>query len=73
MKQTKFVSLELTKDAWKKLDSIAKKNGLSWEKVVKLILKCELDTVKYRVQRRKKLAKRLKTKFSRELLYKRIL
>ena len=64
-----FVELELSEDGWKKIDRLAKKSGLKQEKVANLIIGAELDIIQYQVRRRKRLAKRLKTRFPKRVLY----
>ncbi|KKT81401.1 MAG: hypothetical protein A3B99_01645 [Candidatus Yanofskybacteria bacterium RIFCSPHIGHO2_02_FULL_44_12b] len=64
-----LVDLELSKEAWKELERIARRSKLTTGKVVDLILGAEMDIIEYQVRRRKRLAKRLKTRFPKCVLY----
>ena len=72
MKARKFkeVYIEFTQENYKGLQKIARKNGLKWERVVDMILECEVGIIEHSAQVRRKLAKRLKIKPTRKFLYK---
>lgn len=69
----KEVEVELSRENYKWLKKIAKKNGLKWEQVANMILACELDIVEYVAWKRAKLLKQLKIKPTAERLYHHIL
>jgi len=69
----KEVEIEISKENYEGLKKIAKKNGLKWEQVANMILKCELDIVEYIVWKRFKLLKRLKIEPTTKRLYHNIL
>lgn len=56
----KEIEVELSIENYEGIKKIAEKSGLKWEQVASMILRCELDIIKYLEQRRSKLAKRLK-------------
>ena len=65
----KDVYIEFTKENYERLQKITRKTGLKWERVVDMILECELDIIEYSVRKRKKLAKRLKIRPTLGFLY----
>lgn len=71
--KSKEVEVELSKENYKWLKKIAKKNGLKWEQVANMILACELDVAEYVAWKRAKLLKRLKIEPTAKLLYHHIL
>ena len=69
-RKCKEVYIEFSKENYDGLQKIAKKTGLKWERVVDIILACETDIIEYSARMRKKLAKRLKIRPTRNFLYK---
>lgn len=62
--------MELTRENHEGLEKVVQKTGLKLEQVVDMILACEVDIIEYSARMRKKLAKRLKVKPTKRLLYK---
>ena len=68
-RKSKEAEIELTKENWEALEGVSRKTGLKMEKIVDMILGCEMATIMYAVSERKKLAKRLKIRATRRFLY----
>lgn len=66
----KAIFIKLTRENHEKLERVSQKIGLKWERVVDMILACEVDIIEYSAQKRKKLAKRLKIRPTKSFLYK---
>ncbi|OGM97422.1 MAG: hypothetical protein A2817_00715 [Candidatus Yanofskybacteria bacterium RIFCSPHIGHO2_01_FULL_39_8b] len=67
-KKNRLTEIRLTKKSDRLLRKTAKRSGLKSEKVLNLILKCEVDIAYYSMSKRLKLFKRLKIKPTLEKL-----
>lgn len=68
-RKPRWIEIEISKENYKKLQEVARRNGLKWETVVEMILDCEVDIGSYLMLARMKLAKRLKIKPTKQFLF----